>query len=140
MGVVEEITIKPIIDVETTTLKSKTSTTTSSTIPTNIDSDENFLDEPIDDDISEEDQEEEEEILEVEDPDSTDDESVHTLQCLPEGQIPSGEMIMSCKEQQDRQPITVIISSEGLDLDTLSRKNVKIVVKDYMLMEMQQRP
>ena len=62
------------------------------------------------------------------------------MQCLPDGQLPSGEMIMSCTEQQDRQPITVIISSEGLDLETLSRKNVKIVVKDYMLMEMQQRP
>ena len=64
----------------------------------------------------------------MEDPDSTENESVHTLQCLPNGQTQSGEMIMSCKEQPDRQPITVIISSEGLDLTTLARKNVKIVV------------
>ena len=64
----------------------------------------------------------------MEDPDSTENESVHTLQCLPNGQTQSGEMMMSCKEQPDRQPITVIISSEGLDLTTLARKNVKIVV------------
>merc|ERR1712154_174367 len=116
---------------------SSTSTTSSSTWAstwaTITDAEENLLEET--DDISEE-----EEVLEVEDPESTDDESVHTLQCLPNGQTQSGEMIMSCKEQQDRQPITVIISSEGLDLETLARKNVKIVVKDYMLMEMQQRP
>ena len=67
-------------------------------------------------------------MFDVEDPDSTENESVHTLQCLPNGQTQSGEMIMSCKEQPDRQPITVIISSEGLDLTTLARKNVKIVV------------
>ena len=65
----------------------------------------------------------------MEDPESTENESVHTLQCLPNGQTQSGEMIMSCKEQPDRQPITVIISSEGLDLTTLARKNVKIVVR-----------
>merc|ERR1719400_1841439 len=114
---------------ETSTLSS-TSTTSSSTISsttsTIIDSEENLLDD--------------EEVFDVEDPDSTENESVHTLQCLPNGQTQSGEMMMSCKEQPDRQPITVIISSEGLDLTTLARKNVKIVVKDYMLMEMQQRP
>merc|ERR1719400_70340 len=116
---------------ETSTLSS-TSTTSSSTISsttsTIIDSEENLLDD------------DEEEVFDVEDPDSTENESVHTLQCLPNGQTQSGEMMMSCKEQPDRQPITVIISSEGLDLTTLARKNVKIVVKDYMLMEMQQRP
>merc|ERR1712037_992179 len=116
---------------ETSTLSS-TSTTSSSTISsttsTIIDSEENLLDD------------DEEEVFDVEDPDSTENESVHTLQCLPDGQTQSGEMMMSCKEQPDRQPITVIISSEGLDLTTLARKNVKIVVKDYMLMEMQQRP
>ena len=58
----------------------------------------------------------------------------------PYRQSPSGEMIMSCKEQENQQPIVVIISSEGIDLENLARKNVKIVVKDYMLMEMQQRP
>jgi len=116
---------------ETSTLSS-TSTTSSSTISsttsTIIDGEENLLDD------------DEEEVFDVEDPESTENESVHTLQCLPNGQTQSGEMIMSCKEQPDRQPITVIISSEGLDLTTLARKNVKIVVKDYMLMEMQQRP
>ena len=61
----------------------------------------------------------EEEILEVEDPDEIKDESIHTLECLNNGQIPSGEMIMSCKEQENQQPITVIISSEGLDLENL---------------------
>merc|ERR1712008_418986 len=116
---------------ETSTLSS-TSTTSSSTISsttsTIIDGEENLLDD------------DEEEVFDVEDPESTENESVHTLQCLPNGQTQSGEMIMSCKEQPDRQRITVIISSEGLDLTTLARKNVKIVVKDYMLMEMQQRP
>ena len=89
----------------------------SSTTSTIIDSEENLLDD-----------DEEEEVFDVEDPDSTENESVHTLQCLPNGQTQSGEMMMSCKEQPDRQPITVIISSEGLDLTTLARKNVKIVV------------
>merc|ERR1719319_1719887 len=116
---------------ETSTLSS-TSTTSSSTISsttsTIIDGEENLLDD------------DEEEVFDVEDPNSTENESVHTLQCLPNGQTQSGEMMMSCKEQPDRQPITVIISTEGLDLTTLARKNVKIVVKDYMLMEMQQRP
>merc|ERR1712008_115759 len=116
---------------ETSTLSSTSttsSTTISSTTSTIIDGEENLLDD------------DEEEVFDVEDPDSTENESVHTLQCLPNGQTQSGEMIMSCKEQPDRQPITVIISSEGLDLTTLARKNVKIVVKDYMLMELQQRP
>merc|ERR1712008_647437 len=117
---------------ETSTLSSTSTTSSSSTISsttsTIIDGEENLLDD------------DEEEVFDVEDPESTENESVHILQCLPNGQTQSGEMIMSCKEQPDRQPITVIISSEGLDLTTLARKNVKIVVKDYMLMELQQRP
>merc|ERR1719319_2172384 len=116
-------------DLETNLFETSTlSSTISSTTSTIIDGEENLLDD------------DEEEVFDVEDPDSTENESVHTLQCLPNGQTQSGEMMMSCKEQPDRQPITVIISSEGLDLTTLARKNVKIVVKDYMLMEMQQRP
>ena len=91
------------------------------------------------DDISEED-EVEDEVLEVEDPESSNEELIHTLKCSLNGQTPSREMIMSCKNQQDMPPITVVISSEGLDLEILARKNVKIVVKDYMLVEMQKRP
>ena len=85
----------------------------------------------------------EDEMLEVEEEpvEDIDDPAVHTLKCLPGvPEVHSGMIPMSCKVQEDQDPITVLISAEGLDLDTLVRKNLKIVVKDYMLMEMQQRP
>ena len=85
----------------------------------------------------------EDEMLEVEEEpvEDIDDPDVHTLKCLPGvPEVHSGMIPMSCKDREDRDPITVLISAEGLDLDTLVRKNLKIVVKDYMLMEMQQRP
>jgi hypothetical protein len=77
--------------------------------------------------------------LEVEDPKKANDESVHTLQCCHNGQTPNREMIMSCKKE-DMDPITVVIRLEGHDLKTLTEKNMQIVVKDYMLREMQKRP
>jgi hypothetical protein len=77
--------------------------------------------------------------LEVEDPKNGNNESVHTLQCCHNGQTPYREMIMSCKKE-DMDPITVVIRLEGHDLKTLTEKNMKIVVKDYMLGEMQKRP
>ena len=52
---------------------------------------------------------------------------------------------MKCKEAEDAEPITVLISSGLLDLGSFDRSRFKIVVKDLMLMEMkrmaeEQRP
>merc|ERR1719414_1760922 len=112
-------------ETEVPTITSTTSTT--STTPISIpELDENLL--------------EDEKVLEVEEPDEDTEEPVHTLQCLPDSQEIDGQIAMKCKEAAEAEPITVLISAKGLDLTTLARKNVKIVVKDYMLMEMQQRP
>merc|ERR1712004_250257 len=111
------------VPTDTTTVTSTTSTTPIS-IP---ELDENIL--------------EDDEVLEVdEDPEEETEEAVHTLKCLPDSQEINGQIAMKCKEASEAEPITVLISAKGLDLSTLARKNVKIVVKDYMLMEMQQRP
>merc|ERR1719414_166484 len=110
-----------------TIISTASTTSTTSTTPISIpELDENLL--------------EDEEVLEVEEPDEGTEEPVHTLQCLPDSAEIDGQIAMKCKEAAEAEPITVLISAKGLDLTTLARKNVKIVVKDYMLMEMQQRP
>merc|ERR1711879_1024994 len=73
-------------------------------------------------------------------------EQVHELQCKPDASISSDETVaMKCKEAEDAEPITVLISSGLLDLSSFDRSRFKIAVKDLMLMEMkrmaeEQRP
>ena len=156
--IMAETTIKPIeVTDETTSIPEILTTTSSedsvtemisSTISSTTTTSTTSTEEPmiedniLDDDTDYDDQEDE--VLEVGDDEPVEDDDapdVHTLKCLPGSpEADSGLMTMSCKEQEDRDPITVLISAEGLDLDTLARKKFKIVVKDYMLMEMQQRP
>ena len=65
----------------------------------------------------------------------------HTLKCHPTQDVASepGTIPMECQDTASSvEPIFVVISSEGLDLDSISKKNIKIVVKEFMLMEMQQ--
>ena len=125
-----------VTEMISSTISSTTTTSTTSTEEPMIE--DNILDDDTDYD------DQEDEVLEVGDDEPVEDDDapdVHTLKCLPGSpEADSGLMTMSCKEQEDRDPITVLISAEGLDLDTLARKKFKIVVKDYMLMEMQQRP
>merc|ERR1712029_457688 len=114
-------------ETEVPTVDTTTVTSTTSTTPISIpELDENILDD--------------EEVLEVDEPEEETEEAVHTLECLPDSQEINGQIAMKCKEAAEAEPITVLINAKGLDLSTLARKNVKIVVKDYMLMEMQQRP
>jgi len=74
------------------------------------------------------------------------EEQVHELQCKPDASGSSDETVaMKCKEAEDAEPITVLISSGLLDLGSFDRSRFKIVVKDLMLMEMkrmaeEQRP
>merc|ERR1719422_2630396 len=74
------------------------------------------------------------------------EEQVHELQCKPDASASSDETVaMKCKEAEDAEPITVLISSGLLDLGSFDRSRFKIVVKDLMLMEMkrmaeEQRP
>merc|ERR1712241_1438054 len=113
-------------ETEVPTVDTTTVTSTTSTTPISIpELDENILDE---------------EVLEVDEPEEETEEAVHTLECLPDSQEINGQIAMKCEEAAEAEPITVLINAKGLDLSTLARKNVKIVVKDYMLMEMQQRP
>ena len=68
--------------------------------------------------------------------------TLHTLQCHPTTEIPAepGTIPMECQDVATSvEPIIVIISSEGLNLDEIRRKNIKVVVKEFMLMEMQQQ-
>ena len=156
--IMAETTIKPIeVTDETTSIPEILTTTSSedsvtemisstisSTTTTSSTTEEPMIEDNILDDDTDYDDQEEDEVLEVGDDEPVEDDDapdVHTLKCLPGSpEADSGLMTMSCKEQEDRDPITVLISAEGLDLDTLARKKFKIVVKDYMLMEMQQRP
>merc|ERR1712004_357348 len=125
--IIEDLTTTTEAETEVPT-DTTTVTSTTSTTPISIpELDENIL--------------EDDEVLEVdEEPEEETEEAVHTLKCLPDSQEINGQIAMKCKEASEAEPITVLISAKGLDLSTLARKNVKIVVKDYMLMEMQQRP
>ena len=67
--------------------------------------------------------------------------TLHTLKCLPTTNVPAepGTIPMECTDLATSiEPIIVVISAEGLDLESISRKKIKIVVKEFMLMEMQQ--
>jgi hypothetical protein len=67
--------------------------------------------------------------------------TLHTLKCFPTSNVASepGTIPMQCQDTATSiEPIIVVISAEGLDLDSISKKNIKIVVKEFMLMEMQQ--
>ena len=68
--------------------------------------------------------------------------TLHTLKCHPTSEIPTepGTIPMECQDLATSiEPIIVILSSEGLDLDYISKKNIKVVVKEFMLMDMQQQ-
>ena len=124
-----EVSTTTIPEVITTMTSTSTEAITTKTSTTPLpELDENIL-------------EDDEEVLEVDEVEPEDqDEPVHTLKCLPDSQEVDGQVVMKCKEAPEAEPITVLISAKGLDLTTLARKNVKLVVKDYMLMEMQTRP
>ena len=65
------------------------------------------------------------------------EEQIHELQCKPDSSTSTDDTIaMKCKEKEDEEPITVLISSGLLDLGSFDRTKFKIVVKDLMLMEM----
>ena len=95
----------------------------------------------------EKDKEDEKEFVMVEEQDEVKEESgknqtLHTLKCHPTSEIPTepGTIPMECQDLATSiEPIIVIISSEGLDLDYISKKNIKVVVKEFMLMDMQQQ-
>ena len=58
----------------------------------------------------------EDEMLKVEEEpvEDIDDPDVHPLKCLPGvPEVHSGMIPMSCKDREDRDPITVLVSAEG---------------------------
>ena len=62
----------------------------------------------------------------------------HTLKCLPMAPGEGDSMSLECKESEaEPEPLIVVISTAGLGLRDILRKNVKLVVKEFMLMDMQ---
>lgn len=89
-------------------------------------------------------QEEDDKVFVLDDGDAKDrkNETTHTLKCRPNFKLESdpGTIPMECQDTEIlTDPIIVVVSGEGLDLEAISKNNIKIVVKEFMLMEIKQK-
>ena len=71
------------------------------------------------------------------------EDDVHTLKCKPATSITSTTdgCALSCLDEAEKEqvePFIVMIKISTDDLDSILRKNVKIVVKDYVLKDLRQ--